>query len=75
VKADYKVYGNGGALSTHWQFPDGAELTLLANLGAQAVGGITVPNAQMIYSSAEVDAATLQEGTLPPWSVAWFLES
>jgi malto-oligosyltrehalose trehalohydrolase len=75
VKADYKVYGNGGGLSTRWQFPDGSELTLLANLGAQAVAGIAVPNAQVIYSSAEVDAATLQEGTLPPWSVAWFLES
>src|SRR5712671_1577403 len=75
VKADYKVYGKGSGLSTRWQFPDGSELTLLANLGAQAVGGIAVPNAQVIYSSAEVDAATLQEGTLPPWSVAWFLKS
>jgi len=75
VKADYKVYGNCGGLSTHWQFPDGSELALLANLGTKAVAGISIPNAQVIYASAEVDSATLQEGTLPPWSVAWFLKS
>lgn len=74
MKANYEVQENRG-LSAHWDFPDRSKLTLLANLAADAISGITIPYAQMIYASKEVNDNTLKEGTLPAWSVVWFLES
>ena len=75
IKAGYEVHEDRGGLSAHWQFPDRSKLTLLANLAAHPLSGITVPSAQMIYASAEVNDDVLQKGTLPPWSVVWFLQS
>ncbi|MHB8215741.1 MAG: malto-oligosyltrehalose trehalohydrolase [Candidatus Sulfotelmatobacter sp.] len=74
MKANYEVQENCG-LSARWEFPDRSKLTLLTNLGADEVSGITIPHAQMIYASKEVNDDTLKEGTLPAWSVVWFLES
>jgi hypothetical protein len=59
----------------HWKFPDGSRLTLLTNLGAPALSGVTVPAGQMIYASEEVHETALKQGKLSGWSVAWFLES
>ncbi len=75
IKAGYEVPEDRGGLSAHWQFPDRSKLTLLANLAAHPLSGITVPSAQMIYASAEVNDDVLEKGTLPPWSVVWFLQS
>ena len=58
-----------------WKFPDDSELILMANLGADSLSGLTPPASQVIYVSEEVSASTLREGTLPPWSVVWFLQS
>ncbi|MCU1302234.1 MAG: malto-oligosyltrehalose trehalohydrolase [Candidatus Sulfotelmatobacter sp.] len=75
VKAGYEVYEDSSGLTSHWQFPDGSKLTLVANLGANTLTGVTIPEAQMIYASDEVSDTTLKKGILPPWSVVWFLES
>lgn len=74
VEAGYEVYGDRG-LSTHWEFPDNSTLTLLANLGTDAVSSFTHPESPVIYCSEEVNDDDLNRGILPGWSVAWFLES
>ena len=74
VKTHYEVHGDRG-LTAHWDFPDGSKLELLANLGSASLTGFTPPASQIIYASEEVNAGALNRGTLPAWSVAWFLES
>jgi malto-oligosyltrehalose trehalohydrolase len=74
IKANYEVQENHG-LTVHWQFPDNSKLTLLANLSAEMVSGINLPNGQVIYASEEVTNDSLKKGTLPPWAVVWSLES
>ncbi len=73
-KAGYKVLGDQG-LGAYWEFPDSSRLTLLANLGNCCLSGLTFPDSQMIYASEEINTDALERGTLPPWSVVWFLES
>jgi len=74
IKANYEVEGDRG-LKVHWEFPDHSKLTLLTNFGADVLSGIEPPDAPVIYASAEVTDDLLKNGTLPPWSVVWFLES
>lgn len=62
-------------LSAHWQFPDGSKLFLLANLGASPLAGFTLPAAPVLYSARGGNADSFPDGTLPPWSVEWFLAS
>ncbi|MFY9908581.1 MAG: malto-oligosyltrehalose trehalohydrolase [Candidatus Sulfotelmatobacter sp.] len=62
-------------LSVSWRFCDGAELTLLANLGPHSISSVNAPAAPVIYLSEEVRERDLKRATLPPWSVAWFLQS
>ncbi len=74
IKAHYEVH-DGRGLLVHWDFRDGSNLDLLANLGADSIRGFTLPTSQMIYASEDISAASLKQGTLPAWCVAWFLES
>ena len=74
TKAHYEV-NEGRGLSAHWDFSDGSKLDLLANLGADSLAGLTAPTSQMIYASEDISGDALRQGTLPAWSVAWFLES
>ncbi|HSY66632.1 MAG TPA: DUF3459 domain-containing protein, partial [Terriglobales bacterium] len=74
VSSAYEIHGQRG-LTAHWKFPDNSKLFLMANLGNDSLPGLTVPDAEFIYGSGEVDANRLKQGTLPPWSVAWFVES
>ena len=74
MKARYEVHGDRG-LTAHWDFPDGSKLDLLANLGSAFLTGFATPTSQMIYASEEVDADSQKRGSLPAWSVEWFLES
>jgi maltooligosyltrehalose trehalohydrolase len=74
VKAGYEVHGDRG-LTAHWELPGRSKLTLLANLGTASLAGLTPPDTQMIYASEEVSQNALKRGTLPAWSVVWFLES
>lgn len=74
IKARHEVHGDRG-LTARWDFPDGAKLDLLANLGSTSLTGFATPTSQVIYASEEVNADALKRGTLPAWSVEWFLES
>jgi maltooligosyltrehalose trehalohydrolase len=74
VNADYKVHGDCG-LTARWKFSDGSELILMANLGTDSLSGLIPPASQVIYASEQVNGDALKRGTLPAWSVAWFLES
>ncbi len=61
-------------LAIDWRLGDGSRLKLLANLGEDPVDA-TPPTGQLLYASAGLDAAALASGRLPPWSVAWHLDS
>jgi maltooligosyltrehalose trehalohydrolase len=74
LQANYESHGNCG-LTVHWKFADNAALTVLANLGPESSSPFTPPQAPMIYASDEVSPDALKRGTLPAWSVVWFLQS
>src|SRR5580692_4483046 len=74
VNANYEIKGRRG-LTACWKFPDDSELILMANLGLDPLSGPTPPVSQVIYASEDVVASTLNAGTLPPWSVMWFLRT
>jgi len=74
LKGGYEIHEDRG-LSAYWKFADDSKLILLANLGAEPLSKLTSARSGVIYASEEVSRATLQQGTLPPWSVVWFLES
>jgi maltooligosyltrehalose trehalohydrolase len=74
TKAHYEIH-QGCGLSARWDFRDGSKLDLLANLGAGSLTVVTPPTSQMIYSIEDISEAALEQGALPAWFVAWFLES
>jgi maltooligosyltrehalose trehalohydrolase len=74
INARHEVHGDRG-LTARWDFPDGAKLDLLANLGSTSLTGFVIPTSQVIYASEEINADAPKRGTLPAWSVEWFLES
>ena len=73
-QSSYELHGDHG-LSANWRFEDGSKLRLLANLGSQASVGYSPSAVTPLYVSEEGIAQFLQQGTLPAWSVAWYLES
>jgi maltooligosyltrehalose trehalohydrolase len=74
VNADYEVRGDHG-LSAYWEFSGGSELSLIANLGPGTLKGLNPPGSQVLYASEEVSASGMKQGDMPPWSIAWFLQS
>jgi len=73
-QSSYELHGDHG-LSANWRFEDGAKLTLLANLGSQSSAGYSPSSVNPLYVSEEGIGKSLQQGRLPAWSVAWYLES
>jgi malto-oligosyltrehalose trehalohydrolase len=73
LKAEYQIHGDGG-FTARWEFVDRSKLILLANLGPVSLSGLTPPTAQIIYATEELSLDALKRGTLPAWSVVWFLE-
>jgi len=73
AQADCQLPG-GRVLRVDWRLGDGSRLALLANLGAQPAAGLAVPPGAVLYRSANLPAGELDEGRLPPWSVAWMLD-
>jgi 1,4-alpha-glucan branching enzyme/maltooligosyltrehalose trehalohydrolase len=73
-KTTYQVHGDGG-LVARWEFRDNSELTLLANLGTESLSGFSPAKASILYASEDATPGALQQGALPPWTVAWFLKS
>ena len=74
ISAHYELHGDRG-LSAHWELPDHAKLTLLANLGTASLSPPAPPADRIIYASEGVNENDVQLGTLPAWSVVWFLEA
>ncbi|MDO9225291.1 MAG: malto-oligosyltrehalose trehalohydrolase [Pseudomonadota bacterium] len=62
------------ALDLRWRLGDGSLLTLQANFAEDVVA--TSPAAgELLFATANLDAALLAAGQLPPWSVAWHLQT
>ncbi len=72
VRASYEARGDRG-LKAEWLFSDDAKLILLANLGAAPLSGAIPSDSQIIYASEEIRKSESKSGTLPAWSVVWFL--
>ncbi|MGH8472571.1 MAG: DUF3459 domain-containing protein, partial [Gammaproteobacteria bacterium] len=59
------------AVEVTWSLGEGSRLALLANLGEVPLSGVRRPRGELLYAS---ERHPPEEGSLPPWSVAWFLE-
>jgi maltooligosyltrehalose trehalohydrolase len=59
-------------LSINWTLGDRSLLTLLANLGDDALA-VAPPGGRLLFATANLDAKALASGQLPAWSVAWHL--
>ena len=62
------------ALSLRWRLGDGSLLKLVANLGEDLVQAEPA-SGDLIFATTNLDAAMIKAGQLPPWSVAWHLQS
>ncbi len=62
------------ALTVRWRLGDGSQLSLLANLGEDRVDTAPV-NGELVFATANLDAAVLDAGYLPPLSTAWHLQA
>ena len=69
-EAVYRLVGGRG-LRVQWTLGDGAALTLLANLGDEALGGFEGAVGELLYATP---GATEGERELSAWSVAWYLK-
>jgi maltooligosyltrehalose trehalohydrolase len=74
IEAGYTAREDLG-LTAEWKFGDGSKLTLLANFGAVPLSAATAPTCPIMYASKGVREDEVRRGSLPPWSVVWFLES
>jgi 1,4-alpha-glucan branching enzyme len=75
VDADYELHGDR-SLTVRWRFPNRAEeLILTANLGNDSLVVSLPPASTVIFATEEVSVDAILQGTLPPWSVVWFLKS
>ncbi len=61
------------ALSAGWVLADGCELRVLANLGDQAVTGVTPPPGSLLYATHPDRSGQARHDCLPAWSVFWYL--
>ena len=65
---EYTLIGKG-ALRVRWNAVNGAQLTLLANLSAEAVSGFPDADGQLLWEQGQIEA----NGTYPAWTVRWIL--
>jgi malto-oligosyltrehalose trehalohydrolase len=72
-QAQFRVLGER-ALAANWRLSDGAVLTLLTNLGGDAIDGMEWPGGGVLYATEDRFARALADHVMPPWSTAWFLE-
>jgi maltooligosyltrehalose trehalohydrolase len=72
---EFQVIDEGGLLAC-WRIGDGSRLTLIANLSPASLPwtGPTPPIEHLLYEEPKCLASALHQGTLPPWSAAYFLE-
>ncbi|OGA34985.1 MAG: hypothetical protein A3F75_13005 [Betaproteobacteria bacterium RIFCSPLOWO2_12_FULL_64_23] len=70
---DFRVEA-GGLLRVQWTLGEGSRLHLVANVAATASGPVTMPPGQIVYANPKVEGGA-QPRKLPPWFVAYALES
>lgn len=72
--AGFELIGTTG-LAVRWQLGDGAQLTLLANLGDETVEGSGLEFAGKAFYLSQPDLPELfSDGRMPAWCAAWFIE-
>jgi malto-oligosyltrehalose trehalohydrolase len=71
--ASHQLIGTQG-LRVDWILGDGCRLTLVANLCAAPLAGLKCPEGELIYFTEPSTADAFAQSSLPPWSVAWFLD-
>lgn len=69
----YRIIGPQ-ALRVRWILGDSARLSVLINFGAETVRNIGCPAGDLLYADPADSGAVCREGTVPPGSIAWFLE-
>jgi 1,4-alpha-glucan branching enzyme/maltooligosyltrehalose trehalohydrolase len=62
------------ALAARWRLDEGSELLLLANFAPDPLHGIAFPHDPVLYSTHAGNTGR-RTGTLPAWSVTWFLRT
>lgn len=62
------------ALLVEWRLGDGSMLRLVANADEKTLSAIPEVRGTVFYESEPGLASRLRHGSIPPWSVAWFLE-
>lgn len=62
------------ALTLRWRLGDGQLLSLIANLGEDALKTAPAVGA-LIFATSNLDSTMLKTGQMPPWSVAWHLHA
>ncbi len=72
-QARFHLLGERG-LAVDWQLGDGSVLSLLANLGPDAIPGTAQPRGEILYTTDDQLAAALEQRVLLPWSAIWFLD-
>ncbi len=66
--------GTGRSLAVDWKFKAG-QLSMRANLGADASTGLPPADGHTIFASHEKLVTELKQGTMAPWSVMWSVKS
>lgn len=72
-QAGFQLLGRS-VIQAEWLLGDRSRLTLLANLCDEPATIDFALSGKALYVSHEVLADTPPPGSLPPWSVAWFLQ-
>lgn len=72
--ARYCLLG-ANVIQAEWLLGDASRLTLLANLSAEPGTAALPPLGQALYASHAILPETSRQSVLPPWSVAWFLQT
>ena len=65
---NFRIVGERG-LTVNWTLGDDSTLTLLTNLDSESESGFERLQGRLLYASSDEAGG----GTLPPWSVAWYL--
>ncbi len=71
--AHYRLL-NERALTVQWRLNDASMLTLVSNLGSEAAVVDCACDGKMLFASASNVNKNLQQGSLGPWSVIFYLE-
>jgi malto-oligosyltrehalose trehalohydrolase len=73
-KTDFLLIGDRG-LTASWILADGSKLTLVANLGDEAIMNVQRPTGCLLFETEQGVVRGESLGTMPAWSAAWFIES